>query len=328
MKQVNQFVKLIQNELFKAFFQKKTVVFIAFLLFVTLTDVAFYKAADRTDWRKEAEEQIINMEKDNQKIKEKMEDDSLDEMELEFSQGILEMQEEQIKILKLRLEKNIPEFAITPLKFVYRGMEFFWLITIFMVVFAANIMANEFNWGTIRQIFIKPVSRTVLFLAKYVSVVIISFSLCLLFFVTSILFGYLFFGGNSTSIYEVVVNNGDVCLVNMMTSIVQRTFINIFIICILSGISLSIAAVLRSNTLPILISIGIWWCGDLVGEVVKGKSIYKYLLTSNLNLQGYLEGGAIPYESGTLIGSIIICLLYLILILWVGRFFFVKKEVY
>ena len=204
----------------------------------------------------------------------------------------------------------------------------FFLIALFIIVFSANIIANEYNWGTIRQLFIKPVNRTELFFVKYISTVIATIILSTLFFVATILLGYVFFGGNSTSIYEVVVNNGNIKMENMLVSTIQTTAINIFIIFVLSAVSICIASILRNNTLAIIISLGTWWIGIFIGESLKNNVFYKYFLTPNLSLEGYLSEGAVPYSGGTMEKSIVICMVYLIVLLIVGRYFFAKKDVY
>ena len=328
MKKIKRILRLIQNELFKGFLQKKTIVFIIFLMLCIFMCVAICSPEDSGDWRKSTKEQIVNLEDEIQKTEKTLKDDSLDKDEREFYESLLIMQKEQSDVLEFRLEKDIPENVVTPLKFVYKCKELFFLIALFIIVFSANIIANEYNWGTIRQLFIKPVNRTELFFVKYISTVIATIILSTLFFVATILLGYVFFGGNSTSIYEVVVNNGNIKMENMLVSTIQTTAINIFIIFVLSAVSICIASILRNNTLAIIISLGTWWIGIFIGESLKNNVFYKYFLTPNLSLEGYLSEGAVPYSGGTMEKSIVICMVYLIVLLIVGRYFFAKKDVY
>lgn len=328
MKNLKQITKLIQNELIKGFFQRKTLVFIFFLLFCVFMCVAFNSSEDGEDWRESTKERIDNLNEEIQETENILMDESVDEMEQEFRVSLLEMQIEELEIQEFRLKNNIPEYVITPLKFVYKCKALFFLIAIFMAVFSANIIANEYNWGTIRQLFIKPVSRTKLFFIKYISTVIVTILLSAVLLISAIFLGYIFYGKNSTSIYEVIVNNGNIEMENMLISILQTTAINIFVMFVLNAISICMASVLRSNLLAILIALGTWGIGAFVGEFVKDSILYQYFLTPNLALSGYLPGGMIPYSGGTIGKSIIICLIYMVVMLMVGRYFFAKRDVY
>lgn len=67
----------------------------------------------------------------------------------------------------------------------YRSDRFF-LNTIFTALVAADSVAGEFTWGTIKLLLIRPWSRSKILLSKYISMVLFSlFSTLLL-----IVFGY------------------------------------------------------------------------------------------------------------------------------------------
>jgi len=328
MNKFKRFIKLIENELCKSFLQKKTIVFIIFLIICVLFNVLLNASEDNYDWREDTKQRIENLEKSIAETKTNIDNPDSTEIEREMDMSILEFQMEELEIQKYRLEKEIPEYVVTPLKFVYKCKDLFVWIALFMVIFSANLVVNEYNWGTIRQLFIKPVSRASIFWAKYISAIVVTMIFAVILFVVSIISGYVFFGGNSTSIYEIVVNDGKIIAENMLVSTLKTTLVNIFITTILCAISMSIASVLRSNMLAVIVSFVLWIGSAFVGESITKNIFYQYFIVPNICLDGFLPGGTLPYEGATLIKSVIICIVYMFLFLFAGKYCFSKKDVY
>ncbi|MCU6709190.1 ABC transporter permease [Paenibacillus sp. J5C_2022] len=69
----------------------------------------------------------------------------------------------------------------------------FFLVTIFTVVVAAGVVAEEFTSGTIKLLLIRPWSRSKILLAKYIAVVAFALSLAVLLFISSIVVNWLIF---------------------------------------------------------------------------------------------------------------------------------------
>ena len=318
--------KLIKNELYKGFFQKKTIVFLVVLFLAVIVSAVIDKSSDVNNWRDDTKKQIQSLEKDISKMQE--DNKKADETEQEFNNSMIKMEQDQLNVLNYRLDHDIPDNVVTPLKFVYDCKGLFFLITIFMLVYAANTVASEYQHGTIRQLFIKPVKRSTLYFAKYISTIVATAFLMICLYFVAVVIGYLLFAKNSVTIYDVVLTNGKIQLVNMLTSVLQTSLINLFVTCILCALSICIAAVCKSNMLAVLISCGIWGLGSFAGTALKKYIWYDYFLTPNLSLSSFLPGGTVPYAGATLLKSIVICLVYFVLMIAVGRYFFAKKDVY
>src|SRR5699024_8694001 len=70
------------------------------------------------------------------------------------------------------------------------------MISLFTIIIAAGIVSNEFHWGTIKLLLIRPISRTKILLSKYISVLIFALTMLLTLFIVNLLIGLLFFGIN------------------------------------------------------------------------------------------------------------------------------------
>lgn len=325
---MKQFLKLIQNELYKNFFQKKTIVFAVFIVVCVFVIAIMNNVDEKGDWRKETQDRITRLEENIKESEKNIADETMDESTKELETFTLEISREELEVQKYRLEKGIPENVITPVKFVYQCKGLFFLISLFMIVLSANMIVNEYKWGTIRQLFIKPVSRKTIFWAKYVATIVITIVLSLFLLIVAILCGYLFFHNNSTSIYEVVVTNGKIELENMFISIIQNSLVNMFMACVLNSISICISVLVNNNMIAVFAALGTWIGNSFVGEVVKENIIYKNFIIANISIDGFLPGGMLPYEGATIEKSIIICIVYLLIFLIIGNMFFSKKEVY
>lgn len=333
LKHLTQMRKLVINELYKTFFQKKTMVFIAFLLFcIFICAIGNYSNDRKTeDWREETKEQIASLKDSIKETKKSLDDAIADDpkgMDAEIEQSVLDFQNDELAVLEYRIDKDIPENVITPLKFVYKCKGFIALIVFFMAVFSANIIANEYSWGTIRQVLIKPVNRWKIYISKMLSAFIVTAILCLLLYIVSLIVGFALFSKNSTSIYEVSIVSGKIYKVNMFSNIILGTLADIFTIMVLCSISFFVGTLIRNNILAIFLTIGTYFIGFIAEGFLTNTEIYKFLLSTNLSLDDYLPGGTLPFAGATFIFSFIVCLVYFVVLLLGGMSIFCKRDVY
>ncbi|OOM69015.1 ABC transporter permease subunit [Clostridium sp. BL-8] len=318
MNELKQFIKLVANELFKTFFQKKTVVFILFIIIAILVIVIGSIKLDKgTTWKIDLESQITNLEKTIS-----------DEKTTDTDESIVRSDEERLELLKYRLAHNIPENVITPLRFVYNCNKIVTFIVLFMAIFSANIIAEEYSKGSIRQLLIKPVKRWEIFTAKFCSVALVSIILCSLLFIISLIIGLILFSKNSSSINDVILSNGNLVERNMLQYVILSSLSDVFSIVVISSLSFLVATIVRTAGLSIIISISVYFGGLIGVSFLKNNPIYKYMLTPNLSLSSYLPGGNLPFEGASFSFSLIICIIYLIIFLFSGLYIFSIRDVY
>lgn len=322
MKHLLGFLKLIINELYKTFFQIKTIFFVCLIVFI-VGIMAFYSYSTGSEhnWEEEIKNEITKLENS---ISEKKVKENPSEIELD----IINIQEEELKIQKYRLEHKIPETVITPWRFIYNCSSLSSIILLFMAVFSANIVSNEYTGGTIRQILVKPNRRWKIFIAKYASAVISSIILFVVLFVISAIFGFVLFSGNNTSIYDVIITDGNIVERNMISFSVFTYLSGIFSIAIISSLAFLVAEIVRTTGLAIIISVGVYFVGLVGGAFLYDNPFYKFILTPNLSLYQYLPGEALPFEGASLTFSLTICLIYSFVFLSSGLIIFNRRDVY
>jgi ABC-2 type transport system permease protein len=322
MNQLKKFWKLIINELYKAFFQKKTIVFLVLIIIAIFFNAFVSLNSDKgKDWQSSTKSQIKNLETTISEDKSKNDASIIDK-------NTLKMEEDQLNLLKYRLDHKLPDNVVTPYSFVYSNRALIGLIVIFMAIFSANVVANEYSWGTIHQLFIKPVKRWEVFVSKYLSSILVTTILCIIFFTISLIIGLILFGKNNASFNDVVLVNGHLVERNMILYVLLEMLSDIFSIAVISSLTFLIAVIVRSSSLAIIISIVIYFGGLIGGTFINSTSFFKYTLTPNLSLTVYLPGSKLPYNGASFQFSIVICIIYTALFLMSGIYIFNKRDVF
>ncbi len=320
MRQIKQFFKLILNELYKSFFQKKTIAFLCLLILLTGLFAYFTeKEETKGDWRKDIKTEIVM----NQKVLEEAKS-----AEVPDQQVISSLENRAIE-LDYRLEHNMPTNVTSPLEFVANScMDISVFIVFFMAAFSADVMASEFSSGTIRQILVKPVKRWKLYLAKFCSTLIVSLVMFLFLLLVTTIAGFIVFGGTEQSIYNVQVVEGEIVKFNMMSNLFWTLVFQLFALAVVSTITFFIATLTRKSSLAIIISFIIFFGGAILGEFFMEYGFYKYIITPNLTLNAYLPGGWSPFEGSSFGFSLSVCLTYAAVFLTGGMLVFSRRDVY
>lgn len=317
---MKMFGNLIVNELYKSFLQKKTIGLLIVVVLLTALLAYFMQKDDvKGDWRKETQKEIVSLKKDIEAAK------TLENTDKQF----LKYQESQLKMKERRLAEDIPENVTTPLRFVYICSNNITIILmLFMAAFSADVIASEFSWGTIRQIFVKPVKRWKIYLAKFCSTILVSLLLYLFYLIVSTAIGFLVFGGNSTTIYELNTEDYIVQKFNMMDTIFWTTLAQLFALAVVSTITFFIATLTRKSTLAIIITFIVFFGGAAIREYFSDYSWYKFILIPNMMLQAYLPSGWEPFSGATFGFSLAVCLAYAVAFFAAGIMIYNKRDVY
>ena len=328
------FIKLIINEMYKFFFQKKTIAF--FVVIVCLLSFFAYVEGknDVTNWRKDTEQRIVDMQKEVENIKNAPEQN--DERKLEgpgqtenMNKSMIEGFQNEIKLLQYRLDHDIPDHTQTPLRFVYSAVgNIAMIIILYVIVFTADIIAGEFSGGTIRQILVKPVKRWKLFLAKFTSSVLVNIALFLFFLIAASIIGFILYSGNSSTIYDVRMVDGEIEKINMIRHLSLELLSQIFSAVIISTITFLIATITRKSALATVVSFVVFFGGGMISEFFREYWFYKYLITQNFQLSVFLTKEWLPYEGATFGTSLFICLVYSFVFFTAGLLIFNKRDVY
>jgi ABC-2 type transport system permease protein len=170
----------------------------------------------------------------------------------------------------------------------------FFLITIFSVVLAAEAVAGEFTWGTIKLLLIRPWSRSSILLSKFIAIVVFSLLLSVLTYVFSFALNLAFFGATNLSDDIIpTMNAGAGVLFGELGQLVWLNYVGTLVII---SFAFMLSSALRSNGLAIGLSISIVFTADVWSNLflMIDKPWIKYVLFLHLDLTQYANGHTGP----------------------------------
>ncbi|XID92829.1 ABC transporter permease [Paenibacillaceae bacterium WGS1546] len=199
----------------------------------------------------------------------------------------------------------------------------FSLITVFTVVVAADIVAGEFTWGTIKLLLIRPWSRSAILLSKYLATMLFALLFTVAAFIVTFLSNVLIFGYETESVLAVGTSNWEHVLTFYLLQFVTLVIIVTF------GFTMS--AAFRSGSLAIGLSIFFLFAGQLITSLfaLADKAWVKYVLFVHLDLTSYMNGGQgpIPNHPMSLGFSLAVLAAYFVLFNAISWTVFRKRDI-
>ncbi|WP_110114768.1 ABC transporter permease [Bacillus sp. CGMCC 1.16541] len=191
------------------------------------------------------------------------------------------------------------------------------ILPFFAIAIASGIVANEFDWGTIKFLLIRPAKRSKVLLSKYVTVLLVSLYLFFVFFVSSMLLGALLFGfeyikDDAALIKSTLIGYG----LSYVETIVATTF------------AFSISTVFRNSSLAVGLSVLLTLAGEGFVQLLSTLKVSwgKYLLYANTDFGQYIGGSEPLFEGMTASFSIFVTAVYMVLFLVASWWTFTKRD--
>lgn len=196
----------------------------------------------------------------------------------------------------------------------------FMLNVIFTVVIAADIVAGEFTWGTIKLLLIRPWSRGKILMSKFLAMILFSLLGTLIVAVIGMLSSALLFSGQS----EFSMSPGEAGM-ETSTLLLLTDYIELFVIAL---IAFMISTVFRSSSLAIGLSMLMLFTKDLFSLLFNPDKYEwaKYILFLHIDLSDYIHspigpgGVGIGFSIAVLVGY---CAIFGLIIWWA----FSKRDV-
>lgn len=315
-------LNLVKNEWMKIFKRTGTYVMIGILLLVVTLPALFMKyqdskgtVPDNDNWQKGIEMQNESRKKD------------LEQFGETFDANTLQSIEREIAIGEYRIANNLsPNYDYDMWSFVTDASLAIDLVGLFVIIIAAGIVASEFNWGTIKLLLVRPISRTKILASKYITVVFFGiFMLGLLFLFAALLGGLLF--GTGENYPHLSYENGKVIETSMPVYLLTSFLLNSIDLLMLSTMAFMISAAFRNSSLAIGLSIFLLFVGGQATALLAIKySFAKYSLFANTNLLMYKEG--VPLVDGMTMGfSITMLIIYFLLFQFIAFYVFKRRDV-
>ncbi|USB34025.1 DUF2705 family protein [Paenibacillus sp. YPG26] len=207
--------------------------------------------------------------------------------------------------------------AASNLSFIY------FLVSIFSVVIAADIVASEFTWGTIKLLLIRPWTRSKVLLSKLLAVLLFAVAISVLFMIATIGITQLLFSSGSTAANIEQMNFGEYSLM-MFYRFIDLVVITIF--------AFMISSVFRASGLAIGLSMFLLMANSILSAILNPSrySWAKYLLFNNMDLSQYKmrESAGIAATNGMSLGfSATVLAVYVAVFLVVAWLVFTKRDV-
>ncbi|MGQ8870933.1 ABC transporter permease [Paenibacillus sp. TSA_86.1] len=200
----------------------------------------------------------------------------------------------------------------------------FFLNTIFCVVIAAESVAGEFTWGTIKLLLIRPWSRSKILASKYLTVVGFSILSTLLVIGMAMLSSYILFSHDAPVESNIIA-----------TEALTRwgyLYIDLFITL---AIAFMVSSVFRSGALAIGLSLFIMFTQNIFSLIFNPDRYEwaKYVLFNNMNLSKYMNASSDiglmngPSAGMTLGFSLAVLAAYYVIFMVISWVVFNKRDV-
>lgn len=285
------------------------IVGVAFLSNFGVENTPTYQAAHDDDWRQ-------TLQDDNASMQKKMEQD-------EMMQGAYTG---QIEKNNYYLDNDIQPAPYDTWQFVMENKFLLSLVSLLTIIVAAGIVANEFKWGTIKLLLIRPITRTKILASKYVSVLLFALFTLLFVLIFSWIIGAIFFGINGMDPHIVVNQSDGYAYVSVIGQIVQGYGLQLVTLVMMATFAFMISAIFRQSSLAIGIAIFLMLSGNAIVGFFSDYNWAKYILFANTNMNQYINGS--PMFDGMSLGfSITVLAVYYVIFLTVSWVFFTKRDV-
>ncbi|PAQ16394.1 hypothetical protein CD798_02025 [Bacillaceae bacterium SAOS 7] len=312
--------RLIQNEWIKVFKRPGTYVMIGLLILMVSAAAAYTKYDEskqkgkQPTWEEMVKAETAALQKDLKDYP-------------EMPKAQKEHIQSQIKINEYRLAENVPlDTKTTMWSFVDSSTSFLSFAGLFMIIIAAGIVASEYNWGTIKLLLIRPLSRSKILFSKYVAVILFGLLMISILFLFSSLVGAILFGTGGQTVH-LTYDGGKVVEQSLTLYLFKYYLLSSIDIFMIATMAFMISAVFRNSSLAIGISLFLLFMGANVTMLIAMKYDWaKYSLFANTNLMGY-ETGQVMVEGMTLQFSIVVLAVYFVIFHLLAFFIFSKRDV-
>ncbi|NBJ71233.1 MULTISPECIES: ABC transporter permease subunit [Clostridia] len=314
---MNRILKLIQNEQGKIFIRKSTwimYIILAVLIFgnalLTNSFDGLKKDYEGDDWRQVLEEENKELQKESEEF-EDFED---------YNNSLIAKN-------NYYLENDIQPAPYTAWTFVQENISLLSIVSLLTIIIAAGIVANEFRWGTIKLLLIRPISRSGILLSKYITVLLFAFYTALFALVLMWIFGAIFFGIGDLNPSIVVQGEDGFKTVSLVANVFTSFGFKLVNLVMMATFAFMISAVFRNSSLAIGIAIFLMMGANSIVAFFADKEWAKYILFAHTDLSQYMDGNFLMLEDNTMGFSIAVLVVYYAIFMLLSWIVFTKRDV-
>lgn len=198
-----------------------------------------------------------------------------------------------------------------------------------MVIIAGGIFAEEFNKGTIKQLLVKPFSRTQIYLSKIIAIFIVLL-MFILFYCSVTFVYYALADGNVGTIFNPIIDYSfktHSIVEHNVLSYVLLNFVAILPQIVILTFVCTFAGIIATSTVGAVISVfGLTFLNGILSVFLPSK-ILSFLPMNCWDFTSYLTHGMSFNEYGNFGSSLAICVITVVLLFGLGLFIFNKKDI-
>lgn len=310
--------KLIRNENMKIYRRPRTWVMIGFLILTVALLSGIMKwdesQSNNANWEQ-------NLTQDNARMQQQLLNKEIDENHKAYLN-------DQIKLNEYYLEHDINPNELQLWDYVNSSASLTILVTLLTVIIAADMIAAEFSWGTIKLLLVGPASRTKILVSKYAATMGFALLLLLICFAAAFAAGGILEGFNGLSQPKLSINADNVVQESsMIVNALQKYGFAVVSLIMYVTMAFMISAAFRSSSMAIAFSLLFMLVGNTLTAILSGYSWVKYLLFANIDLTQYLEGASPLRPEMTLSFSILMLVGYYVVFQFIAWLLFTKRDV-
>ncbi|RSL34187.1 ABC transporter permease [Salibacterium salarium] len=310
------FFQLVKNEQYKIYVRKSTWAMYIIASLIIIGMALMFSFSDITNEQYQNDEWKQTLQDENAEMTAEMENE-------EVFEGAYTS---NIERNNYYLENDIQPASYDAWQLVMDNEFTLSLVSLFTIIVAAGIVANEFRWGTIKLLLIRPISRLKILLSKYVSVLLFALFTLLYVLAFSWVVGALLFGVNPIDSHIVISTMGNLEYVSVMDKIIEGYGFQLVTLLMMATLAFAISTIFRQSSLAIGVSIFLMFAGNGIIAFLSKYSWSKYILFANTDLQQYGNGTPLV-ENMTLGFSITVLAVYYVIFLLLSWIFFSKRDV-
>lgn len=315
---MSNLLNLIWNEQIKLYARKATWVMFAVLLVIAIGGGLITKFfGPESDFKEYGDDWKSELQAENEQLTAEMEDDEM----IGFTNELV------IAENNYHLENDIKPQPYDGWEYVLENSFLTSVISLFTIIVAAGIISNEFKWGTIKLLLIRPISRTKILLSKYVSVLLFAFTLLVFLLAASWLTGALLFGLNGLNPMVVQDMMPGYVQNDVLGEIAKSYGYSIVTLVMMATFAFMISAIFRSSGMAIGLAIFLMMAGNAIVAFLSQYEWSKYILFANTNLEQYTNGMEPMIPGMSMTFSIIVLLVYFIIFIAAAWTAFTKRDV-
>ena len=248
--------------------------------------------------------------------------------------------EEKITFNNLKEEQQLSKYIITTkqninkendlrgcLKTIVEDYELFLVIIIIFI--SSSIISEEYSKRTIKQLLIKPYSRTQIILSKYLTCIIILLLSIIFLIISELWVGSLIFKIDSLKIPIVVYDFNLKSLREYPLYIYMflRIFISLPKLILILTLSFALSTIFLNSIFSSLFTLSLYTMSNPLLTLLSKYSITKYLIFSNWDFLTYINGNLNKYVDVTIVNSMIVYIIHCLLLFLTIFVIFKKRDI-